>query len=267
MINNTYVPISVIVPCFRCANTIHRAVQSIEQQTKKPCEVILVEDSSGDGTLEVLYEIERQYSGWIKLITLPNNFGAATARNLGWSVASQPYIAFLDSDDSWHPDKLLIQYQVMLENPDISLCGHQTIWLKAGSSTPNITQNASITKIYPYSLLYKNAFSTPSVMLKRNIPVRFQSNKRYAEDLLLWQQIAFAGLGVLRIESPLAYVYKPLYGATGLSANLWRMESAELDNLTVLYAEKSIGFTHYALATLFSIAKFIRRLVLIKLFN
>lgn len=87
------IPVTVVIPCFCCASTIKRAVDSVAQQTQKPAEVILVDDASGDNTLEVLHKIANQYSGWVKVIGLINNQGAANARNVGWDAAAQPYIA------------------------------------------------------------------------------------------------------------------------------------------------------------------------------
>jgi hypothetical protein len=90
------------------------------------------------------------------------------------------------------------------------------------------------TKISAGNLLFKNAFSISTIMLKRNIPFRFQA----IEDWLLWQQIAFEGLQMVCIESPLMYVYKSLYGASGLCAQLWEMEKGELDNFIRLSQDK-----------------------------
>jgi glycosyltransferase involved in cell wall biosynthesis len=265
MADKTIVPVTVVIPCFNCAKTIVRAVTSIVLQTQKPAEVILVDDASGDGTLELLREIEQQYSGWIKVTTLAENQGAASARNAGWSIATQPYIAFLDADDSWHPEKLRIQYEYMRNNPDVALCGHQCIWLSDGETLPVLPEDFHTTRISAGRLLFKNAFSTPTVMLRDNLQFRFQGGKRCAEDLLLWQQIAFAGLQVMRIESALAYVHKPLYGAGGLSSQLWEMEKGELANFGVLYRAKSVNLILCTVATFFSIAKFVKRLLITKL--
>jgi hypothetical protein len=114
-------------------------------------------------------------------------------------------------------------------------------------------------------LLFKCAFSTPTVMLKCNIPFRFQEDKRCSEDFLLWQQIAFAGFQLMRIDSPLAYLHKPLYGGGGLSAQMWEMEKGELNNFVVLYSAGSINLLLYVVGSLFSIAKFIKRLFSIRL--
>jgi len=261
------VPISVVIPCYRCSTTIKRSIDSICQQTQRPVEVVLVDDASGDETIVVLHELAKQYAGWIKVISLSENKGAASARNVGWNVATQPYIAFLDADDSWHPSKLYTQYEYMCNNPNVTLCGHQSIWLSDGEAPPDILENFAVTSISGGSLLFRNAFSTPTVMLKRDIPFRYQEGRRYAEDLLLWQQVAFAGLQVVRIESPLAYIHKPLYGADGLSAQLWKMEQGELNNFLVLYQAGRINLMLYVASVFLSIVKFIRRLCVTKVKN
>ena len=100
-------PVSVVIPCYRCSLTIRRALASIAQQSLKPAEVILVDDASGDGTLAVLKELASSYPNWMRLIALETNRGAASARNEGWAAASQPFIAFLDADDTWHREKIV----------------------------------------------------------------------------------------------------------------------------------------------------------------
>lgn len=264
MVNLLVAPVSVVVPCFRSAETIQRAIDSIVKQTLKPAEVILVDDASGDNTRNTLLELEKLHHGWIKVIALNLNAGAASARNAGWAIAQQPYVAFLDADDSWHPQKLKIQYEYMLKHPDISLCGHQSLWIRDTKDEPANFITVHETKISAVGLLFKNAFSTPTVMIKRDIPYRFLEKKRFAEDFLLWQQVAWAGLSVVRIEIPLAYMHKPAYGVSGLSAQLWNMEKGELDNFVFLYKERYIHFLFFFVSVIFSTAKFFKRLFLYK---
>ena len=116
-------------------------------------------------------------------------------------------------------------------------------------------------------MLFKNSFNTPTVMLKRDTLFRFKDGKRCAEDLLLWQQIASSGLKVVRMEIPLAYVHKHLYGSGGLSAHLWKMECGELGNFLTLFRSGDINSLLYFTATIFSISKFIKRLIMVKLKN
>lgn len=255
------VPVSVVVPCYQCAATIGRAVESVLEQSVIPVEIILVEDCSGDETLEALQNLARTYPARLKVLQMTRNQGAASARNAGWLVATQQYVAFLDADDSWHPEKLQIQYEYMRDNPHVALSGHQCALLRDSGLPPVLPKKMNATKISAVSLLFRNAFSTPTVMLKRDIPFRFQEGVRYLEDLLLWQKIAFAGLQVVRIESPLAYVHKPFYGVGGLSAQLWKMERGELRNIVMLYEAGSISFLQLVAATSFSIVKYIKRVL------
>lgn len=255
------VPVSVIIPCFRCSNTIARTIDSVLRQTSLPAEVILIDDCSGDDTAMVLRRLKEKDWRWIKILTLNINGGPAIARNAGWNAARYPYIAFLDADDTWHPDKLRIQYEYMSGNPEVAISGHQCIPLGGGEIPPKIPTTPIVTEVRATSLVIRNCFSTPTVMLKRDIPLRFTENKRYAEDLYLWQQIAFAGLQVKRIESPLAYVHKALYGEGGLSAQLWKMEKGELSNFVALYKAGSINCLLFITATGFSITKYVKRIV------
>jgi glycosyltransferase involved in cell wall biosynthesis len=255
------VPVSVVIPCFRCSSTIERAINSIVHQKQKPEEVILVDDASGDDTLSVLYKLEKQYRGWVKIVAFNVNKGAASARNAGWAIAQNPYVAFLDADDSWHPEKIRIQYEYMQANQDVVLCGHQCVFINNYESSDLLfMRELKEVVISPFSLLFRNAFSTPTVMLFRDIPFRFLEKKRFAEDYLLWQHIAWAGGKIVRIESPLAYIHKPAYGTSGLSAQLWNMERGELDNFMFLYYEGYIGAFLCIISASFSIIKFLKRL-------
>jgi glycosyltransferase involved in cell wall biosynthesis len=255
------IPVSVVVPCYRCKDTIFRTINSILNQTVLPLQVVLVDDFSNDGTVDIVADIilDNKHLIDFKLLQLAKNYGAANARNSGWNIATQPYIAFLDADDSWHPAKLEIQYQYMIDN-NIDVSGHLCSVFDSLINTVDAPpKSMRITTITSKSLLFKNAFSTPTVMLKRDIPIRFQPNKRYAEDFMLWQEIAFNHYQMVRIEMNLAYVYKDFYGASGLSANLWLMEKGELSNFFYLQRKKYISLSMCFFAMLFSFIKFVRR--------
>lgn len=259
--------VSVVIPCYRCKKSIERAVHSIADQKMRPREVILIDDASGDGTLELLHEIAKRHAGWINVISLCENVGAASARNAGWDLASQPYIAFLDSDDTWHPEKIRIQYEYMLANRSVVISGHRCDVFKNQDDCFNIPSSLNIKEIKPFLLVFKNYFSTPTVMLKREISFRFAEDKRLAEDFYLWQQIAFDELRIVRIELSLAYVYKKFYGESGLSAQLWEMEKAELDNFSRLYKVQSINWVVLLAASFFSIIKFCKRVILVSMYK
>lgn len=261
-IDKVKAPVSVIIPCFRCAKTIARAVDSVYRQTLIPTEVILIDDASGDETMSMLLQIQSLHMGWVKILKFETNQGVANARNAGWDIATQPYIAFLDADDAWCVDKIGIQYQYMLENNDIFITGHKCIINAELNVGLNSGAKIINTRIRPRSLLFKNCFPTSSVMLKNVDYFRFSVGKRYAEDLYLWQQIAFSGYSVLRIEVPLVYYFKELYGKGGLSAKLWQMEKGELSNIIELKKSNTIGLYLFVLAIIFSFAKYLKRMVL-----
>ena len=228
-----------------------------------PEEVLLVDDHSDDGgrTLDLLYRLQQQYQEKVdlKVIPLKENGGPAGARNAGWDAATQPYIAFLDADDEWHPEKLDIQYKYMGENPKIAFTGHRYTLLRENNSPPIAFPIIEYKNINPKILLFQNCFPTSSVMLKSNIPFRFTAEKRCAEDFYLWQQIAFAGFQIVRIEACLVQYYKALYGEEGLSGQLWNMERGELGNFVALYRSKSINGLLFIAATVFSIMKYVKR--------
>ena len=263
-----YVPVSVVIPCYCCEDTIERAVVSVMNQTALPVEVIVVDDASPDHgrTLSKLQELQERFRDktHIEIIALKNNSGPSVARNAGWETATQPYIAFLDADDAWHPQKLEIQYGWMKEHPEIALTGHKCLWLKEDSLPQSCeplpkVEEFQVRRITKLSLLFSSRFSTPSVILKSELPFRFEPKKRYSEDYLLWLQITLSGYQGAYLDLPLAYLYKAPYGEGGLSGDLWKMEKGELDTYYQVYKEGYINLFAWLFLVLFSSAKFCRR--------
>ena len=258
-------PVSVVIPCYRCVATIARAVASVANQTTRPVELILVDDASEDGAVETLKSLKNQYGDWIHIIELTNNVGAGSARNAGWNLATQPYIAFLDSDDAWHPKKIEIQYGYMRVNSDVVLSGHLYRELLQ-DTTDALNWQLMQKPVQPISwahLLLKNQFVTPSVMVNRDIPFRFTEGKCYMEDHLLWLEIVGANMLAVKLNVDLAAVYKPMYGASGLSSNLWLMEKAELSNYQHFYNQGKLRFYQYTFLQFFSLVKFVKRLLIV----
>jgi glycosyltransferase involved in cell wall biosynthesis len=233
----------------------------VSKQTLYPAEVILVNDGSPDFTSTTIKQLCNYHGSWIRVVELPTNRGAASARNAGWEAASQPYLAFLDADDTWHPEKLRIQYEYMEANPDVIVSGHRCSQAdQEARPSAEVDSQLNITEISPIGLLFRNAFSTPTVMLREDLKFRFPEGKRYAEDVYLWQSVAFAGFRIVRLEIVLACIHKAAYGAGGLSGNMWRMEVGELDNFKLLWRSGAIRTWHFLLANAFSLIKFGRRL-------
>lgn len=252
-------PVSVIIPCYRAATTIARALASVAAQRRRPCEVIVVDDGSDDDTLEILSQLVKEYGPhWLKVFSLKKNRGPATARNYGWERATQPLIAFLDADDAWHPDKLVVQCAFMEKHPEITLCGHRCSTPE--TLAPRIPLQVRFFECTLIGLLYSNSLKTQSVMLRRGITSRFPEGWRYAEDYNLWLSVVGAGGRAAVLDLALTAMHKPAFGAGGLSAALWCMERGELDSLLAVWRQRQIPFSIFVGAMVWSLLKFIRRL-------
>lgn len=269
---NQRADVSVIIPVYNSKDTIGRAVESVIKQTVLPQEIILIDDCSTDKfTIECLKNLKNKYKNIIdfKLILCTENRGPGTARNIGWNLSKSKYIAFLDSDDVWHPQKIEIQYNFMKKNNDIFFCTHQINvikeYLQNEFNDVDNKKNPCFIEVNPYRLLFKHySDGTPCVMLKRDLNYRFKEEKKYSEDYLLWLEILFKNKGVL-IEKNLAAAFKPLYGAGGLSKNLWKIEKGELETFKILQQKGYISVWLRYCVSCFSLLKFFRRIIICKL--
>lgn len=106
--------ITVIIPAYNRFEEVQRSINSVINQSYSNFEIILVDDYS----TKSLISLENKYNG-LKVIRHSANLGAAVARNTGINAARGSFVAFLDSDDIWHEDKLTAQLQFMFENPDL----------------------------------------------------------------------------------------------------------------------------------------------------
>lgn len=107
--------VSIIMPTYNCAEFISRTLDSVQAQTYKNWELIIVDDRSTDNTKEIVDEYAKNDSR-IKYHLLEVNSGAAVARTTAMKLAKGSYMAFLDSDDIWMPEKLECQIKWMTDN-------------------------------------------------------------------------------------------------------------------------------------------------------
>ncbi len=259
-----YAPVSVVIPCWRSSDTIARAVASVAFQTYCPAEVLVVDDASGDGTLAKLYELSAQYpAGWIKVVELPINGGPGLARNAGWDLATYPYIAFLDADDAWHHQKIEIQLNWMLNNKNVVLSAHNTIELQSESQQLEINNHFDVEMVSLNAMLISNRFPTRSVMLQREVTVRF-AGRDVTEDYLLWLQIVASGQQSVLIRLPLAFSFRAEFSPGGYSGQLWAHEKRELRCLWWLVKNRVIDYPIGILALSWSLIKYVRRVLKIR---
>lgn len=162
--------VSIVVPTFNRANVIERALRSILKQTYSDYEVIVVDDGSTDDTESVVAAMEDTR---IRYISLPENQGVAHARNVGIQEAQYDYIAFLDSDDEWLPDKLRLQMNEMERLGDeygMVYC-RMAGWLRDGSARfvcPVLEYKRAVLEGNIFQpLLLRNVIGTPAMLVRR----------------------------------------------------------------------------------------------------
>lgn len=260
--SNPIIPVTVIVPCYRSGDTIERAVASIANQSFLPSQIILIDDASNDGTFQILLAIQSKYSNLNIIVnSLRENSGPGLARNLGWELADQPWLAFLDADDVWVREKLELQWSWILLHPEVVLVGGGTKQIDSDDlSKDECSHSVNATKITFFQMLISCRFYTRTVMLQKKLPYRF-SDRSYTEDYLLWLEIILGGHEAYVIDQVLAYSYSPEYSLGSYSSMLWKHEKRELRAWYFLYSEKKISLISLLAALPWSYLKFLRRAV------
>ncbi len=253
------IPVSVVIPTHNSVATIERALRSVASQSARPCEIVVVDDASSDATLAVVAGLARDLPLLVRTIALAENLGPGTARNTGWDAATGEWVAFLDADDAWHPEKLSVQHTLMSAEPSLAMSGHLHAFC-SDDDWARVPARPTVVRFDLRDFLVRNRCSTPSVMLRRGIAQRFERGSSFAEDYLLWMRIVASHGPCARIETPLVHCTNPAFGGTGLSGHMVAMERAELRNFRTLRNDGAIGPMTTAAATGWSLMKFAVRL-------
>ena len=182
--------IAVIIPTHNRAALLDRAVQSVLGQTFRDFELVVVDDGSTDGTAEL--PIFKNSDPRLRYIRFPENEGVSSARNAGVKATSAPWIAFLDSDDEWLPEKLEKQVRWTIEHTDMHIVQTREIWIRRGKKVnPPRTHEKFEGDLFAASL--ERCMVTPSsVMLRRTLFNRtggFNESFQACEDYDLWLRI------------------------------------------------------------------------------
>lgn len=180
--------VSVIIPTFDRARLVTRAVESVLFQTMPDYEIIVVDDGSTDSTSSAL----RPFSAHVMVITHPHQMGVSAARNTGVRSTTSPFVAFLDSDDYWLPEKLAKQISFLLKNPEAMACQTQEKWIRKGLPVnPKKKHLKPSGHIFSQSL--KLCLVSPSaVMLRRSLLEEvglFDETFPCCEDYDLWLRV------------------------------------------------------------------------------
>jgi len=184
----------------------------------------VVDDGSTDGTWEALQALARATAAPRIVLHRQANAGPSAARNAGVRLATGELIAFLDSDDSWHPEKTGRQLALFDADPGLALAG-------CGADILRVFPGRRVVPVGIPELLFRNYFLTPGVMVKRAVLQSvggFAEDMRRCEDYELWLRIASRHRCALLNEVLMdCGGGKAPFGESGLSADLWKVFAAE----------------------------------------
>ena len=211
--------VSIITPMYNCEAFLSQTINSILNQTYKNWDLFLIDDNSTDNTLGIAQSFSNKYSN-IKLLKNSTNLGAAISRNLGTEKSKGDFIAFLDADDLWKPEKLEKQLKVMkYENCDVCFSSYELIneqgkrLNKMVKALPFLSYNKQLKSNYIGNLtgIYKT----------KTLGKITTVNLRKRQDWLLWlEAIKRLGKPAVGIQESLAY-YR--VRKDSMSSNKWNL--------------------------------------------
>ena len=235
--------ISVIIPTYNRKNTLPRAVESVLNQTYKPVEIIIVDDGSTDGTKEWFSEMYPLVHYIYQV-----NSGVSLARNTGINSARGDWIALLDSDDEWLPDKLELQVKLLQNNAELRFCHTNEIWIRNGVRINQMKKHQKyggnifkkcldICRISPSSSLFHTSVIKDVGLFDESLGV--------CEDYDLWLRIT-AKYPVLFLDQPLI---KKFGGHTDqLSRVFGGIEQYRIRSLEKILTSKSLSGSQFEAA-------------------
>ena len=257
--------ISVIIPMYNSERTIEKALDSVAGQTYPAhYQIIVVDDGSSDRSAELVERYaEAHPSADIRLIRQSNG-GVSSARNAGMRAATGQWIALLDSDDQWLPDKTSVQMNILSQHHEIDLIGSN---LQGGQTRILWKLKDKLSPIRIWELFIKWHPPTSTVLFKSAIIQEvglYNETMRYAEDgefflricmrKNCWftpEQLEFFGQG------------RPEFGAGGLSGNLRGMQRGQRQILKYARKERAIGPIQYVFLRLYAELKHWRRVLIV----
>ncbi len=227
--------ISVIIPSFNRIQTLVRAIESVLNQHSVVDEIIIVDDGSEDDTVAL---VSQDYPN-IKLIRQTNQ-GVSAARNTGIRQARFEWIALLDSDDSWLPEKISVIRQAQQQYPEYRLFHSDEIWIRNGVRVNPMEKHGKNGGWIFESCLPLCVISPSAVVLQRSLlhtTGYFDESLPACEDYDLWLRICHA--------FPVHYIEHALiikYGghADQLSRRYWGMDRFRIRSLYALLQQQNL---------------------------
>jgi teichuronic acid biosynthesis glycosyltransferase TuaG len=256
-IDSNYSKISVIIPCFNSQNSINRCLNSVCMQTKKPYELIVIDDASTDKTLEFLNKFaQKEHDFKVTILKNNLNLGPGISRNLGWDTANGNWVSFLDADDSWLENKISTQIEYSRKLDSVDILSFKSIHYM-NQDHKAMLGSEKIKKLGFKKALFRNQVVTRTTSARKSISNRFPSG--LSEDYGLWLECLSVGLNVYKVDKVVALTYRREYSKGGLSSKLLKHELFEMKRLGTYMTKSPILVTS---AILFSVGKFVRRILI-----
>ncbi len=221
--------IAVIIPTYNRSHTLRRALDSVNNQTVRPSEICVVDDGSTDETEQLLSRHYPQVN-----YVYQNNAGVSSARNAGVALTRGHWLAFLDSDDEWMPNKLERQLQEINGNNTFPLVHCDEIWIRNGVRVNAMHKHQKAGGEIFERCLPLCVISPSAVMIKRRLFEEvggFDESLPACEDYDLWLRICS--------RHPVLYIEEALLRKYGghddqLSRQHWGMDRFRVKALVTL---------------------------------
>lgn len=182
-------PVSVIIPAYNSAATIRGTLESVARQTLQPAEIVVVDDGSVDDTHIVAGKCEDLFAPKTLIVVRQENAGAGAARNRAIAEATQEYLAFIDADDEWLPEKLARSMDVMTSG-DYTLIAHDFYQITNTGDVQVECARRFNAATNPFIALYQKGFiPSITVVIRRADALAvggFDDSLRNAQDFELW---------------------------------------------------------------------------------
>ena len=189
--------VSVIIPFYKKHQFIEKSIDSVINQLFKNIEIIIIHDDPSDKNFSLIERIKKKDKR-IKIIRNTKNLGAGISRNLGIAASKGEYIAFLDADDVWYPDKLTLQIDFMRsKNIEFSHTSYEIV---------NENGNILSERISPAQLEFNQLIKScdiglSSVILKKTIIKNFEFPPlKTKEDYVLWLMLSKSGIKIYSLN-------------------------------------------------------------------
>lgn len=189
--------VSVVIPTYNHAHFLGRALRSVLDQTYSNWEAIVIDNHSRDNTDQVIQSFNDPR---ISTLKIHNNGIIAASRNAGIRAAKGEWIAFLDSDDLWYPQKLDIAVKAVMEDATVDVCSTDEFLVSELTGDKSVLEYGPCPpNLYQALLVEGNRFSPSAAIVRRGFlsltDIAFREDKEFvtAEDYDLWMLLARAG--------------------------------------------------------------------------